>query len=89
VTALFGEIAGQDDAQVFDGQRAELGLGQRRFQFFDEGADQGADIETVQGAGSQRDAQRGFAEAMGVSDMMGSWKSLQMGAPDLLAGARV
>jgi len=61
VAALLGEVTGQDDAQVFDGQRAELDLGQRGFELFDERADQGSDIETIQGAGGEGDAQRCFA----------------------------
>ena len=29
MAALFGEVAGQDHTQVFDGQRTELGFGER------------------------------------------------------------
>jgi hypothetical protein len=70
VTALFGEVAGQNDAQVFDGQRTKLGLGQRRFELFNEGADQGADIETVQARAASAIRSAASREAMGVSDMM-------------------
>ena len=42
-------------------QLGQLGLGEWGFQLFDQGADEGLDVEAVQGAGSQRDAQRGFA----------------------------